>query len=128
MTWETFDRDVFGGNYQNHYGKGPATLVRVPPPAAGHPVAAGLPAGELRFTSHLYRCRDLAPGTRVILEGTLEGQPEVREPAAWVRMDGAGRHFYTSLGSPEDFTQPAFRRMLLNAVLWAAGTGDAARP
>jgi hypothetical protein len=25
--WPTFDRDIFGGHYQNHYGKGPATLA-----------------------------------------------------------------------------------------------------
>jgi type 1 glutamine amidotransferase len=120
VTWETFDRDVFGGHYQNHYGKGSVTLARVLPAAVGHPVAAGLPAGDLRFTSHLYRCRDLGPGTQVILEATLEGDPAVREPAAWLRTRGGQRHFYTSLGSPEDFTQPAFRRMLVNALLWAA--------
>jgi len=132
VTWEAFDRDGFGGHYQNHYGKGPATLVRVVPASAGHPVAQGLPGGEMRFISHLYRCRDLVPGTEVLLEGTVEGVAEVREPVAWVRTDRGRRHFYTSLGSPEDFGQPAFRQLLVNAVLWAASpakpAAGAARP
>ncbi|MFM1769783.1 MAG: hypothetical protein RJA22_2312 [Verrucomicrobiota bacterium] len=130
LTWDTFDRDVWGGHYQNHYGKGPATLVRLAAGAAGHPVAEGWPAGEVRFSSHLYRCRDLGPGTRVLLDATVEGQPDIREPAAWIRTDGGRRHFYTSLGSPEDFREPAFRRLLAGAVRWAvsAGPGAAAGP
>lgn len=128
VAWESFDRDVFGGHYQNHYGKGSVTLVRLAVGAAGHPVAEGWPAGNLRFTSHLYRCRDLQPGTRVLLEATVEGQPEVREPAAWVRTDGGRRHFYTSLGSPEDFREPAFRRLLVAAVRWAVQGGASPAP
>src|SRR5204862_150859 len=27
--------------------------------------------------------------------------------------------FYTELGSPEDFRLPAFRRLLLNGILWS---------
>jgi type 1 glutamine amidotransferase len=27
--------------------------------------------------------------------------------------------FYTSLGHPDDFAEPAFRRLLLNGILWA---------
>ena len=115
--WETFDVEVFGGNYQNHYGKGPATLVSLAPGA--HPLGTGLPAGRMRFSSSLYKCRDLAPGTTVVLNGTSEGKPEIAEPVAWVREDGGRRIFYTSLGAAEDFEEPAFRRLLLNAVLWA---------
>jgi type 1 glutamine amidotransferase len=114
--WETFDVDVFGGHYENHYGKGPATVASL----AGMPaLATGLPTEGMKFSSHLYKCRNLAPGTAVVLNGTVEGKPEITEPLAWVRTDGGRRTFYTSLGSPEDFEQPAFRRLLLNAVLWA---------
>lgn len=115
-TWPTFDRDVFGGWYQNHYGKGAATLVRG---AGAHPALAGLPAEDMTFSSHLYKCRELAATTTVLLNGTIEGQPEVREPVAWV--NAKPRAFYTSLGAPEDFDQPAFRRLLLNATLWILG-------
>jgi nicotinamidase-related amidase/type 1 glutamine amidotransferase len=119
--WPTFDRDIFGGWYQGHYGKGPATLAKREIGEKEHPVLAGIPEGELRFASHLYKCRELAAGTKVLLKATLEGQAEVSEPVAWVYEAAKRRGFYTSLGAPEDFAQPAFRRLLLNATLWAVG-------
>src|SRR5262249_41177467 len=39
--WDTFDVDIFGGNYQNHYGKGPATVAQAVPEAASYPIVAG---------------------------------------------------------------------------------------
>ena len=67
-------------------------------------------------------CND-GPSRRCValLEGWLEDKPEIVEPIAWVNTNGNRRAFYTSLGSPEDFKDPAFRRLLLNAVLWAVG-------
>ncbi len=117
--WETFDRDVFAGHYDNHYGKGPATIARVPAAAAAHPLTTGLPTESIRFESHLYKCRNLSSSTSVVLEGRLEGKPEILEPVAWVNTNANHRIFYTSLGSPEDFQMPAFRRLLLNATLWS---------
>ena len=116
-TWPTFDRDVFGGWYQNHYGKGPQTLGRkgVKP----HPLLTGLPDEAWRFASHLYRCRELKPETTVLLQGKLEGKPEIEEPLAWTYETPKAKGFYTSLGAPEDMVQPAFRRLLLNALLWS---------
>jgi nicotinamidase-related amidase/type 1 glutamine amidotransferase len=120
-TWATFDRDVFGGWYQNHYGKGPLTLVKREAAAENRVELTGVPTGELRFPSHLYRCRDLKPGTTVLLTGTIEGKPEVSEPVAWTYEAPGRKGFYTSLGGQEDFAHPAFRRLLLNAVLAAVG-------
>jgi type 1 glutamine amidotransferase len=119
--WPTFDRDIFGGWYQGHYGKGPATVAKRAAGAKEHPVLAGIPTSEMRFPSHLYKCRELAAGTTVLLSATLEGQGEVSEPAAWIYEGTKRKGFYTSLGSPEDFAQPAFQRLLLNATLWAVG-------
>jgi nicotinamidase-related amidase/type 1 glutamine amidotransferase len=118
VAWDTFDRDVFGGHYQNHYGKGAATVAVPNPAALGHPLLTGVATNDLRFTSHLYKCRDLAPGTLTLWNGTRADQ-EVIEPVAWVRTNDQRRIFYTSLGAPEDFDSPAFRRLLLNAVLWS---------
>jgi nicotinamidase-related amidase/type 1 glutamine amidotransferase len=119
--WETFDRDVFGGWYQNHYGAGAATIVHLEGKAATHPILTGVPAGELRFSSHLYKSRELAPTATVLMTATIEGKPDIREPVAWINVRDGRKAFYTSLGSPEDFESPAFRRMLLNAALWATG-------
>ena len=117
--WDTFDRDVFGGNYQNHYGKGAPTLVRTAPAAAEHPILTGLPTNGMRFVSHLYKCRDLGTNTATLLIGQVENKPDINEPLAWVNTNSNRRIFYTSLGSPEDFSEPDFRRLLLNATLWA---------
>ncbi len=119
--WDTFDRDVFGGHYQNHYGKGAATVVKATGAAAGHPLLAGVVGDKLKFTSHLYLCRDLAPDTVTLLNGYVEDQPDIIEPVAWIKTDNNRRTFYTSLGSPEDFQEPGFRRLLRNVVLWSVG-------
>jgi type 1 glutamine amidotransferase len=54
------------------------------------------------------------------MQAAIAGEPA--EPAAWTftRADG-GRTFYTSLGSPEDFRNPSFARLLKNGIFWAAG-------
>ena len=119
--WPTFDRDIFGGWYQNHYGKGPATLVTRVAAGKEHPILAGIPAGELRFESHLYKCREFVPGTTQLLTGKLEDKPDVAETVAWVNEGPKRKAFYTSLGSPNDMEQPALRRLLLNSALWAVG-------
>ena len=118
VTWPTFDRDVFGGHYENHYGKGLATIVKIEPEAADHPLLKGIPAEPLSFTSHLYKCRELAETTTVLLNGGVAGKPETSEPVAWLNKTKNGSAFYTSLGSPEDFASPAFRRLLLNSTLF----------
>ena len=60
----------------------------------------------------------LAACTRALLAG--DRFPASRpEPVAWVNRKGTRRIFYTSLGHPADFENPAFRRLLKNAVFWA---------
>ena len=117
--WDSFDREVLGAHYENHYGVGHATLASVAPGAINHPLLTGVSSTNLHFTSHLYKSRNLAPTTTVLLTGKLEDQPSDTEPIAWINTPDGHRIFYTSLGSPEDFSQPAFRRLLLNGILWA---------
>ena len=55
-----------------------------------------------------------------LLVGTIAGQPP--EPVAWTfEHFGHGKTFFTPLGHPEDFVNPAFQRLLLNGIRWAAG-------
>ena len=70
--WATFDREVFGGWYQNHYGKGPQTLPRRAEKAA-HPILTGWPAEDVSFSSHLYRSRELAGTTTLLSSPALSG-------------------------------------------------------
>jgi len=121
-TWNHFDLEVLGANYQGHYNNTPSggrpTLVAILPEAAKHPILTGLRPEGFQSTATLYRSRNLAPSVTPLLTGSIQGGQE-REPVAWVNTAQGRRVFYTSLGGPEDFQLPAFRRLLLNAVLWA---------
>ena len=117
--WETFDQDVFGGNYHNHYPNDLKSTVRIAQDVE-HPILKGIDR-SLVFPQgwSLYKVMPLAEGTTPLMYAKIEGYPE--EPVAWTfqRKDG-GRSFYTSLGNVDDFKQPAFRTMLKNGLHWAA--------
>ena len=65
----------------------------------------------------------MAPDVTVLMMGTA---PEGTDPVAWVRESRGGRVFYTSLGTPGDFENASFVRLLTNALFWAAGPNDEA--
>jgi type 1 glutamine amidotransferase len=116
--WPEFDPHVLGGNYTGHHGNKLTATIRLATAATDHPILAGV-TGEFTTAGSLYKVSPLASGTTVLLTGVVEGQPE--EPVAWTfrRADG-GRSFYTSLGHSTDFENPAFVRLLLNGIRWAA--------
>jgi type 1 glutamine amidotransferase len=117
QTWLDFDRDVLGGNYNSHYDRGITTKVDVAPGAEKHPILAGV---SIATTNEpLYKNSGHANDIHVLLQGTIPSQPS--EPVAWTRTYKKGRIFYTSLGAEDMFEQPGFRRMLANALFWAAG-------
>ena len=91
LTWESFDGDVFGGNYQNHHGNKLATFARRV--AADHPVLKGLGKGEFATGGSLYKVLPLAKGARVLLEGRAE-KVEEKQPVAWsYKTRWGGRSF-----------------------------------
>jgi nicotinamidase-related amidase len=117
--WPQFDPEVFGGNYTNHYGEGPPTEISLAPQAHEHPILRGVDVGQLVGFGSLYKVRPLAGTTTPLLLGTIPQQPP--EPVAWTNRAGPrqARVFNTTLGHPRDFTQPAFRKLLVNALFWA---------
>ena len=115
--WPEWDAEVFGGNYHSHHKAG--TVATITADAPQHPILRGVNT-PFEFHSMLYVVTPLAKGTVPLLTGTVTGHPA--QPVAWTfaRKDG-GRSFYTSLGVPTDFQNPAFTRLLRNGTLWAAG-------
>ena len=120
--WPHFDTEILGGEYLGHYANkppaAPASIITIVSTNAAHPVLIGLKPLEFPVTSHLYKYRNLAPTVAVLLQGHVKELSET-QPVAWVNTAQDRRVFYTSLGSPEDFEVPAFRRLLLNGILWA---------
>jgi nicotinamidase-related amidase/type 1 glutamine amidotransferase len=117
-TWETFDADVFGGHYTNHHGDGPKVDIQAAEGSARHPILEGVDVAQLRGNGSLYKVSPLAPAAKPLLIGSIPSKPA--EPVLWVHATKAGgRVVYTSLGHPDDFRDPAFNRLLSNAVHWA---------
>jgi type 1 glutamine amidotransferase len=114
QNWLVFDKQVLGGNYQNHYGKDSLPKVTVHPAAKEHPILRGVPPAFASAGS-LYRNTPLPANTTELLTGTI---PDHTEPVAWTHEYKGGRIFYTSLGHPKDFEDEAFRRLLINAIHW----------
>jgi len=116
--WRSFDAEVLGGNYHGHYGRGVQTTVTIAAGADGDPILKGV---EVPFTSNgsLYRSGPLRQGTKALLTGSITGQAP--EPVAWKKRYGRSRVFYTSLGHPDDFENPSFQRLIVNAIFWVMG-------
>jgi nicotinamidase-related amidase len=126
-TWESWDADVFGGNYVGHHAKAVKVAVEPAPAAADNPIfqaalskdskdeSSSAGKNALIGNGSLYRVRPLAPTATALLIGQIPGQPA--EPIAWInhRAD-SGVSFYTSLGHPDDFNEPAFRKLLVAAL------------
>ncbi len=66
----------------------------------------------------MYKNQGIADDVTLLMTGT---NPNTTEPITWTREANGGRVFYTSLGHPHDFEQESFRRLLVNALFWAAG-------
>ena len=118
--WPEIDREMIGGNYKGHTANATNGLISVLP-GVSHPILTGVPKAEFKSGGTLYLNTPLDPKATELMRGRVEGVAQ-QEPVAWTftRADG-GRTFYTSLGHKDDFQQPAFQRLLLNSIYWAAG-------
>ena len=116
IEWRKFDPEVLGGNYNGHYGSGPECTVAAAQGAERNPILDGVQVPFMSISS-LYKASPLTKSTRMLLIGTIPGQEP--EPVAWTNLYGNSRVFYTSLGRLDDFENPQFRRLLINAVFWA---------
>ncbi len=97
----------------NDYDPG-SIEVQAAEEAVNHPILAGV--GPFIASGPLIETR-IAPDALTLLIGTQNGHTE---PVAWAQMHASGQTFHTSLGQEADFHQPAFLRLLRNALLPAS--------
>jgi type 1 glutamine amidotransferase len=122
-----FGRDVLGSPWVSHHGHTSSTdVVRAD---VQHPVLEGVDA-RFHSRSWLYVV-ELSGGCQTLLSGTPVQPERAARPGAvaWVREPERGRHgrvMYTSLGHPEDFGLPAFRRLVMNGIAWCTDADESA--
>ena len=114
--WPEFDAEVLGGNYHGHEADELGTDVAIVPDRSDHPLLSGVKPARWHSTGSLYRTSPIAADATLLMTGSISGKSE---PLTWTRQYKRARVFYTSLGHPDDFKQPAFRRLLANAIFWA---------
>jgi len=130
-----FGIDVLGAPWIRHFGHSSSTDVSVAWGAEEHPVLRGIPT-HFECRSWLYQVLPYPQeGAVPLLNGSTinpedngwsyTGSTPRVHPVAWTRTHiGGGRVFTTTMGHPEDFEIPAFRRLLLNAIHWTVGAEE----
>lgn len=129
-----FGEQILGETWVGHYGRNhrQSSRLLLEKDQSAHPVLRGVK--DVWVQSGGYRAFPLK-GSTVLAKGQiLNGMKPDAPPAddkdilavAWVRKyttsaGKSGRVFATTHGASEDLLNDGFRRMLVNACLWAAG-------
>jgi len=114
--WPDFDPTVLGGSYHGHEANEVGADIKNV--AEGHPLLEGVLPAAWHSKGSLYNAGPIAEDATLLQEGSIPG---VSEPVTWIReaAPGRGKVFYSSLGYPEDFKEPAFHQLLVNGIQWA---------
>ena len=136
-----FGRQILGETWVSHYGKNHAQTSRLilQKDQASHPILRGVK--DVWVESGGYTANPIEGSqilaTGQILEGVTPDSPPAAGkevmPVAWYRSytmpsGKSGRVFTTTHGASEDLLNEGFRRMSINACLWAAGLEAAISP
>lgn len=136
-----FGRQVLGETWVTHYGKNheQSSIIGIQPENSEHPILRGVT--DMHTQAGGYTANPLAPATilarGIILNGMKKDAPvdstKTLMPVAWTRdyqseSGAVARIFTTTQGASQDIVSDGFRRMLVNAQLWAAGLEDAIEP
>ena len=115
LNWPDWEAEVLGIRTANRAYGSPGAAIETAPYADGHPVLRDV--GKLRHPGCVTTLPDVDEHTTAVLSASIDQR---LEPVAWVRNHGETRSFFTTLGQPTDFQQPAFLQLLANAVLWTS--------
>jgi type 1 glutamine amidotransferase len=123
QTWTWWSEEVVGGRYRlQREGGSPSSSVKndqqiLASPVGTHPVLEGIPA--FRVTDESYKDLYMSPRIKPLL---TTDHPTSDTNLAWVGPCETARVVAIQLGhGPAAFGHPSYRRLVHNAVLWAAG-------
>ena len=136
-----FGEQVLGETWVGHYGTNHEQSSRVLPAEAAetHPIFTGV--RDIHVVSGGYQAYPPDDATVLAVGEVLNGMAadapadptKERMPVVWTRSYGgagsaSGRVFATTHGASQDFLNEGFRRLLVNAALWATGLETAIDP
>ena len=135
-----FGRQVLGEKWAGHYGGNhrQSTRLDIVPEQRQHPILRGVKSMWAQCGG--YQAKPLAPSQVLAMAQPLRGmQPDSPAnetmppvPGAWTRSyqnsEGhKGRVFTSTYGASNDILSEGYRRMLINACIWAVGLEDRIR-
>jgi len=112
---EVFDRKVLGGDYKGAGSYTTPFKAIAAKEQAEHPVVKGIGT----ITSKGYYNNGKLAEDAVVLQ-VVESDRKTPQPVTWAHTYKSGRTIYSSMGTPEDFEDETFRRLLTNAIFWTA--------
>ncbi len=135
-----FGHQVLGQSWIGHYGSNhqQSTRINIVPEKASHPILRGVKDVWVQAGGYVGKPTD---GEILTLAQPLNGMTpdspadttKPPMPSEWTRTYKAdagktGRVFTSLYGASEDFLNEGYRRMLVNACLWAVGLENAIKP
>lgn len=114
--WPGFDKEILGGNYDDHGRDELGTDVENIVIQAESPIIQGVVPAKWHSIGSLYFTGPVASDATVYQVGHSTEKQNV--PLTWTRTYKKSRIAYTALGHPEDYKEPAFRKLLENLIRW----------
>jgi nicotinamidase-related amidase len=120
VIWSNFNRELLGCNFLGTCKSNSETgfVIKPIPQYLSHPIMNGLEGIRLNTKNPLYRVMPISLTATPLLMSERQGV-ESDQIVAWTNISYDSRVFYTSLGCPDDFGNPIFQHLLLNAIHWA---------
>ena len=133
-----FGELILGETWVGHYGKNhqQASRLILEDNQKSHPILRGVKDAWAQcggYKAYPENTNGIVLARGQILNGmTSDSEPDTTKeqmPVAWIRdyklpSGASGKVFTTTHGASEDILREGFRRMLVNAVLWAVGLED----